>query len=183
MAWQASGDAGEEISDQILFLLFFFLRFVFLCFFAHVSICADLTFFFVLFLLVVIIGDDIQVDRMHLHDLEFDFTLGTTENLALFHFVFVDVDLCSAFGTANHGCLLRGSTQHFVGSPALHRMAYYIPRAKSTPAPRAAARSATSAFSAVDQHYLNGIFAGISGASDRSEERRVGKECRSRWWT
>ena len=91
MAWQASRDAGAESADQRLFLLLLFF-FVFLGFFAHVSICADLTFFFVLFLLVVIIGDDIQVDRMHLHDLEFDFTLGTTENLALFHFVFVDVE-------------------------------------------------------------------------------------------
>src|SRR2546426_830970 len=177
MAWQASGDAGAESADQRLFLLFFILFFVFLGFFAHVSICADLTFFFVLFLLVVIIGDDIQVDRMHLHDLEFDFTLGTTENLALFHFVFVDVDFCSAFGTANHGCLLRGSTQHFVGNPALHRMAYYIPRAKSTPAPSGAARSATSVLPA------GGPAAMLSVTAERSTQCLLHGNFRSVRWS
>ena len=44
---------------------------------------------------------------MRLRDLELGFALGTAENLALFDFVFIDIDFGGTFRAANHGSILR----------------------------------------------------------------------------
>ena len=55
------------------------------------------------FFLVIIFGDGINLDRMNLDDLHLGFTLRTGQDFAFFHFIFVDVNFGSAFGTADHG--------------------------------------------------------------------------------
>src|SRR5713101_5695452 len=66
-----------------------------------------------LLLLVVffvrVIGDNVQVDGVRLRDLEFGFALGTTQNLAFFDFVFVDIDFGGTFRATDHGSTLRTS--------------------------------------------------------------------------
>jgi hypothetical protein len=47
------------------------------------------------------------MDGMRLRNLELGFTLGTAEDLALFDFVFVDIDFGGTFGAADHGSILR----------------------------------------------------------------------------
>jgi hypothetical protein len=44
---------------------------------------------------------------MRLRDLELGFAFGTAENLALFDFVFIDIDFGGTFGAADHGSILR----------------------------------------------------------------------------
>jgi hypothetical protein len=85
-------------------LVFFFLFSVVI--FGKVTVLAGFIFFF--FVLVVqIFGDDVQVNGMDLRDFELGFTLGATEDFALFHFVFVDVDFGGTIGAADHGYILR----------------------------------------------------------------------------
>src|SRR5579859_8029257 len=89
-----------------LFLVFFL--FLFVLFFGNIAILAGLTLF--LFFLVVVIqifGNDVQVNGMGLRHFELGFTFRATQNLALFHFIFVDVNLCRTLRAANHGTILR----------------------------------------------------------------------------
>ncbi len=51
---------------------------------------------------------------MRLRDLELGFALGTAQNLALFDFVFIDVDFGGTFRAADHGSILRKGL-HAVG--------------------------------------------------------------------
>lgn len=44
---------------------------------------------------------------MRLRNFELGFALGTTEDLALFDFVFIDIDFGGTFGAADHGSILR----------------------------------------------------------------------------
>ncbi len=44
---------------------------------------------------------------MRLRDLEFGFALGTTQDLAFFDFVFVDIDFGGTFRATDHGSTLR----------------------------------------------------------------------------
>src|SRR6266436_5640332 len=62
--------------------------------------------FFIVFF-VRIIGDEVQVDGMRLRDFEFGFALGTTQDLAFFDFVFVDIDFGGTFRATDHGSTLR----------------------------------------------------------------------------
>ena len=80
---------------DVLFFVFFFVILVEL-----VSVFRLLVFFF---LLVVIIRNGINLDRVNLDDLHLGFALGTGQDFAFFHFIFVDVNFSSAFGTADHG--------------------------------------------------------------------------------
>jgi hypothetical protein len=88
---------------DVLFVVFFFFVVVVVVF---VVILVELVSVFrllVLFLLIVIVRDGINLDRMNLNDLHLGFTLGTGQDFAFFHFIFVDVNFGSAFGTADHG--------------------------------------------------------------------------------
>src|SRR6266576_4419159 len=69
--------------------------------------CLLLLVFFLVVLFVRIIGDEIQVDGMRLRDFEFGFALGTTQDLAFFDFVFVDIDFGGTFRATDHGTTLR----------------------------------------------------------------------------
>src|SRR6266581_7265280 len=44
---------------------------------------------------------------MSLRDLKLGFALGTTQDLAFFDFVFIDIDFGGTFGAADHGSILR----------------------------------------------------------------------------
>ena len=44
---------------------------------------------------------------MRLRNLELGFALGTTEDLALFDFIFIDIDFGGTFRAADHGSILR----------------------------------------------------------------------------
>src|ERR1700676_339589 len=118
-------------------LLFVFFLFFFVVFFGKIAILAGLAFF--LFFLVVIIQifrNDVQVHGMGLRNFQLGFTFRATQNLALFHFILVDVNLCGTLGAANHGSILR--TVSRTGWRRLdrehHHRAYYITwNMKSTP--------------------------------------------------
>src|SRR5882762_4533852 len=59
-------------------------------------------FLFVVFVIIQIFGDDIQVDGMDLRHFQFGLALWTTQNLAFFDLVFVDVDFGGTFRAADH---------------------------------------------------------------------------------
>jgi Ca2+/Na+ antiporter len=89
-------------------LLLVFFLFLFVLFFRKIAILAGLTLF--LFFLVVVIqifGNDVQVNGMGLRHFELGFTFRAAQNLALFHLIFVDINLCGTLRAANHGSILR----------------------------------------------------------------------------
>jgi len=89
----------------LLLLVFFFVVLVIVV--DEVAIFSSLAFIFLVVLFVRIIGDEIQVDGMGLRDFEFGFALGTTQDLAFFDFVFVDIDFGGTFRATDHGTTLR----------------------------------------------------------------------------
>jgi hypothetical protein len=97
----------------VLFVFFFVIIVV-----DEVAVLAGLAFFFLIILFVRIIGDEIQVHGMCLRDLEFRLTLGATQDLAFFDFVFVHIDFGGTFRATDHGTILR----RVVRKVALHRL-------------------------------------------------------------
>jgi 8-oxo-dGTP diphosphatase len=98
-------DANEEgagLSLVVIFFVFFILIVI-----DEVAIFAGLGFFFLVVLFVQIIRDQVQMDGMRLRDLELGFALGTTQDLAFFDFVFIDIDFGGTFRATNHGSILR----------------------------------------------------------------------------
>jgi len=89
-----------------LLLLVFFFVFLVIIVVNEVAVLSGLVFFFLVVLFVQIIGDEIQVDRMRLRNLEFRFAFRTTQDLALFDFIFVDIDFGGTFRATNHGSTL-----------------------------------------------------------------------------
>jgi hypothetical protein len=65
--------------------------------------------FFRLFVIVIIFGDDVDVHRVDLDNLQLSLAAGAVQDLALLHFVFVHVDFDSAFGAANQSRNLLGA--------------------------------------------------------------------------
>jgi hypothetical protein len=88
-------------------LVLFFVFLVVVIVVDEIAIVTGLALFFLVLLFVRIIGDEVQVDGMRLRDLEFGLTLGTTQDLAFFDFVFVDIDLGGTFRATDHGTNLR----------------------------------------------------------------------------
>jgi 8-oxo-dGTP diphosphatase len=84
----------------LLFLIFVFVR-VIIVFFDRLGV-----FLFVFLIIVQIIGDGIEADRVRLNDLQLRFAFGTAEDLSLFHFVFVHINFGGTIRAANHGCVL-----------------------------------------------------------------------------
>src|SRR5256886_15798712 len=105
MAARAVGDAKR--GGACLLLLFFFFVFVVIIFVDEVAIFSGLSLVFLFVLFVRIIGDEVQVDGMRLRDWEFGFALGTTQDLAFFYFVFIDIDFGGSFRATDHGSTLR----------------------------------------------------------------------------
>jgi 8-oxo-dGTP diphosphatase len=50
----------------------------------------------------VVVGDDIQMHRMDLHNFELSFAFRAIQNLALFHFILIEIDLDGAFRATHH---------------------------------------------------------------------------------
>jgi hypothetical protein len=92
--------------DRSLFVVFFIVLFFVL---REIAIFASLALFLVFFIFIIIqiFGNDIEMDRMDLRDLQLRLALGTTEDLAFFDFVLVDVDFSRTFWAANQGSILR----------------------------------------------------------------------------
>jgi hypothetical protein len=53
------------------------------------------------FILIILLGDDVDLHRVGLHDFELGLAFRAAQNLAFFHFVFVDIDFDCALGAAN----------------------------------------------------------------------------------
>src|SRR5882724_5122158 len=105
MAAQALEDARRGAA--VLLLPVFFIVFLVIIVVDEVAIFSGLAFIFLVVLFVRIIGDEVQVDGMRLRDFEFGFALGTTQDLAFFDFVFVDIDFGGTFRATDHGSTLR----------------------------------------------------------------------------
>src|SRR6266478_3142355 len=105
MAAQALEDARWGVAG--LLLPVFFIVFLVIIVVDEVAIFSGLAFFFLVVLFVRVIGDEVQVDGMRLRNLEFGFALGTTQDLAFFDFVFIDIDFGGTFRATDHGSTLR----------------------------------------------------------------------------
>jgi hypothetical protein len=92
---------------RLLLVVVFLVLFVVIIIVDEIAIFRSLAFFFLIVLLIRIIGDEIKVNGMRLRDLEFRFTLGTTQDLAFFDFVFVHIDFGGTFRATDHGTILR----------------------------------------------------------------------------
>jgi ADP-ribose pyrophosphatase YjhB (NUDIX family) len=90
-----------------LFLVVFFVLFFVIIVFNQIAVFGSFALFFLVVLFVQIIGDEIYVHGVRLRNLEFGFTLGTTQDLAFFDFIFVHIDFGGTFWTTNHGVILR----------------------------------------------------------------------------
>jgi hypothetical protein len=106
MLLKAREDARPSKPCPLLFVVFFVILVV-IVIVDEVAIFPGLFFFVIVVFFVRIIGDEVQVDRMSLRNLEFGFTLRTTQDLAFFDFVFVDIDFGGTFRATNHGSTLR----------------------------------------------------------------------------
>jgi hypothetical protein len=102
--WDCAREDARRGGSLLLLVVFF----VFLViFFGDVAILGSFFLFFLVVLFIQIIGDEIQMDGMRLRDLKLGFALGTAQDLAFFHFVFVHIDFCGTFGATDHGSILR----------------------------------------------------------------------------
>ncbi len=98
-------------------LLVFFLFIVFFILFGEVAVLAGFGLVLFVFLFVEILGDEVQVDRMHLRNLQLGLALRATQDFAFFDFVFIDVDFGGTFRAADHGFFLRRDV-HSAGVPS-----------------------------------------------------------------
>src|ERR1700740_1430156 len=107
------------------FLVFLFIVLAILA--DKIAIVPGLVFLSLFVFFVQVIGDQIQMDGMDLRDLELGFALRTTQNLALFDFVFVDIDFGGTFRATNHGSTLRtvlALWEHENHAPTVQRIIY-----------------------------------------------------------
>jgi hypothetical protein len=89
----------EQASKELLLQVFLL---VFQGFVPQIAVISACFHFFFLFIIVVIFGDDVQMHGMGLHNFELGFTFRAIQNLALFHFVLIEINLDGAFGAAHH---------------------------------------------------------------------------------
>ena len=59
-------------------------------------------FFSLLLVFIVVFGDDVQMHRVDLDDFQLGFAFRAIENLALFYFVLIEINLDGAFRAAHH---------------------------------------------------------------------------------
>src|SRR5215469_6036970 len=86
--------------DALLLLVFFFGLFFLV---EVISVFArPALLFFLLFLLVEFIGDEVEMDRVGLRDFQLGLALGTAQNLAFLDFVFIHIDFGGTFRATNH---------------------------------------------------------------------------------
>jgi hypothetical protein len=96
--------SGGDACDEALFFIFFLIVIIFF-FLWEVAVFGN----FLLLVLIVIlfIGNDVQMDGMDLRDFQLGLAFRATENLAFFDFILVDVDFGGTFWAADHGSILR----------------------------------------------------------------------------
>src|SRR6476660_8890060 len=102
-AWEDARQRGMWRLFLVLFLVFFFVLIVV----NQITVFGGLALFFLVVLFIQIIGDKVYVHGVSLRNLEFGFTLGTTQDLAFLDFIFVHIDFGGTFWTTNHGVILR----------------------------------------------------------------------------
>jgi hypothetical protein len=105
MSYTKRRDAGW-VSDNALFRVFLL---ILQSFVLHVAILWFGLRFVIVFvvilvivILVVVLGDNVQTHRVELYHFQLGFTFRAIQNLALFHFILVDIDLDGAFRAAHH---------------------------------------------------------------------------------
>ncbi len=108
-------DAKGIEARALLLVLFLFI--VFFILFGKVAVLADFGFVLFVFFFVEVLGDNIQVDGVHLRDLQLGLALRATQDFAFFDFVFIDVDFGGTFRAADHGFFLRRDV-HRAGVPS-----------------------------------------------------------------
>jgi hypothetical protein len=90
----------------LFFVLFFLVLFVFLVVFVE-------RVFILVFEFFRFLGNEIELDGMGLHDLEFHVTFRTAQDFALFDLVFIEIDFGFAIGAVGHSPLLLPSLIQF----------------------------------------------------------------------
>jgi hypothetical protein len=98
-AWEDARQRRARVSLVVIFFVFL----IFLVIVDKISILPRLAFFFLVVLFVRIIGDKVQVYGMRLRNLELRLAFGTTQDLAFFDFVFIDIDFGGTFRATDHG--------------------------------------------------------------------------------
>jgi hypothetical protein len=83
---------AKQAGGRLLFLVFLFVFFLVIIFFQKVAVLAGVAFALFVFLIIQVVGNDVEVYRVRLRDFELGLTLGAAQDLALFHFIFVDID-------------------------------------------------------------------------------------------
>ena len=105
-AEKAAGSVSSIRLPLVFAVLVFVLVLVFVVTFVFLFLVVVFVlerFFLILLEFIAILGDDVELNRMDLHDLEFDVAFRTGHDFAFFHFVFVQIDFRIAVGTAGHG--------------------------------------------------------------------------------
>jgi hypothetical protein len=99
MAWIRGVDVGGEAKELLLEVFLLIIQ----DFVPHITVVSfRFCFFLFVFVFVVVFGDDVQMHRMNLHDFELGFTFRAIQNLALFHFILIEINLDGAFRATHH---------------------------------------------------------------------------------
>src|SRR5215475_11396370 len=131
-------------SDAVLLLVFFFLFVVFFVVLRIAFVGNVLFAFLVVFFIIHVVGNEVEMDGMRLRYFELGFAFRATQDFAFFDFVFIDIDFGGTFRAADHGTVLRRKFPRWARIRAAPPSAYYIPRCrKSTVGERAATASVT----------------------------------------
>jgi hypothetical protein len=94
----------SPLKDELLFVFFLIVFFLVL---GEVAIFGNFLLLFFVFVIIIIFGNDVQMDGMDLRDFQLGLAFWATENLAFFDFILVDVDFGGTFRAADHGSILR----------------------------------------------------------------------------
>src|SRR5712671_3100925 len=121
--------SGAAACDERLLFIFFLIVILFF-FLWEVAVFGN----FVLLVIIVIIGNDVQMDGMDLRDFQLGLALRATENLAFFDFILVDVDFGGTFWAADHGSILRKWFMSAPLGPRAPQSSVLYTGVKSTPA-------------------------------------------------
>src|SRR6267378_3546464 len=120
--------SGAAACDERLLFIFFLIVILFF-FLWEVAVFGNF-----LFVIIVIIGNDVQMDGMDLRDFQLGLALRATENLAFFDFILVDVDFGGTFWAADHGSILRKWFMSAPLGPRAPQSSVLYTGVKSTPA-------------------------------------------------
>jgi hypothetical protein len=109
-----------------------------------IAVFAGLGFLLVFIVIIVFVGDEVEMHRMRLRNFQLRFALRATQDFAFFHLVFIDIDFGGTFRAADHDFILRGMDRAWPAAGDRHLAAYYIPRdMKSTPGQQKASQKGT----------------------------------------